>query len=319
MQHRPTSAGRLAPVFVGTFSCHGAEPDDSGGSVGKTNQDCACIASPVGGDDGSAVFCVFDGHGKHGHVVSQEALRKMHFELDRSSALATDPPTALAVAFQAVQDHLRLLGSKPEPDIPARESGACALVVHLANGVITVAGAGDCRAVLATKAGPVALSVDHTVDLPAEKARIEAAGGWVMRARGSDAEGDFCPARVYDSSGQRPRGPGLTMSRVLGDTDAESCGVIPTPEVKTHTIAEGDRFLILASDGVWEFIGSAEAVRIVDTLYLAGQSATAAARELILRAAIRWAQMEGCYRDDITATVVYLAAATEALAGDLST
>ena len=86
--------------------------------------------------DDVALFCVFDGHGQHGHVVSQatksrphlpltsshlaltcrlllispdlppisqEALVSMHFEIERSAQLASDPAAALHAAFEDVQ------------------------------------------------------------------------------------------------------------------------------------------------------------------------------------------------------------------------
>jgi serine/threonine protein phosphatase PrpC len=33
-------------------------------------------------------------------------------------------------------------------------------------------------------------------------------------------------------------------------------GVIPDPEVQEHHISKRDKFMVLASDGVWEFIES---------------------------------------------------------------
>ena len=64
---------------------------------------------------------------------------------------------------------------------------------------------------------------------------------------------------------------------------------------------------------IWEFIESAEAVRIVDQFYSAGKPAHEAAKMLILKAAVRWAQKEGPTRDDITAIVVYLSGTAESL------
>ena len=59
--------------------------------------------------------------------------------------------------------------------------GACAIVAFLLGRELVVAGAGDCRAVLGTrheeKLVAVSLSTDHKCNLPAEQARIEAAGG----------------------------------------------------------------------------------------------------------------------------------------------
>ena len=122
----------------------------------------------------------------------------MHFELERASAhLAADPAAALTGAFESVQAHLRFLGGTADAAVPARESGACALVAYLTCDAVTVAGAGDCRAVLGSgepddgAAGGVRareLSVDHKADLPSEQARIEGAGGYVMPAHGCSSD-----------------------------------------------------------------------------------------------------------------------------------
>lgn len=62
--------------------------------------------------------------------------------------------------------------------------------------------------------------------------------------------------------------------------------------------------MILASDGVWEFIYSQEAVDIVAKSLKEGMNVTEACQELIQQAAQRWAEEEGDYRDDITAVVI---------------
>ena len=150
------------------------------------------------------------------------------------------------------------------------------------------------------------LSTDHKVDLPGEEARIKSKGGWVRPARNDKDDGEFVPARMYEVEGKPWLGPGLCVSRALGDLNALRCGLIPTPEVFTHEVGEEDRFLILASDGVWEFIDDDEAVRIVDGCMRKGMSAVDACRYLIAKSAVCWRKYEGDYRDDITAVVVYL-------------
>jgi serine/threonine protein phosphatase PrpC len=151
---------------------------------------------------------------------------------------------------------------------------------------------------------PVALSTDHKVNLPEEQARIEGMGGYVQPEEEDD--GDFMPARMYESARNRRLGPGLCVSRALGDLKALKIGLLPTPEVCTHTVSDDDCFLIMASDGVWEFIDNAEAVQIVNQFYSAGRPAMDACRFLIAKAAVLWRKYEGDYRDDITAVVMYL-------------
>ena len=62
-----------------------------------------------------------------------------------------------------------------------------------------------------------------------------------------------------------------------------------------------------------QFIESGEAVRIVEKAYNSGKTAREAAHGLIIRAALRWAQKEGSYRDDTTVIVVYLPTTVKAL------
>lgn len=100
------------------------------------------------------------------------------------------------------------------------------------------------------------------------------------------------------------------MSRSLGDGECKAVGVIPDPSLSHVTIdaassteGDGDLFIIVASDGVWEFIESEEACRIVGA-HLG--NATEACTALVQEAAARWKRFEGSYRDDITAIVALL-------------
>jgi len=50
--------------------------------------------------------------------------------------------------------------------------------------------------------------------------------------------------------------PGLAMSRSLGDRVAHSVGVSSVPEVKEFYLGRDDKFIVIASDGVWEFLSN---------------------------------------------------------------
>ena len=93
----------------------------------------------------------------------------------------------------------------------------------------------------------------------------------------------------------------------MGDLNAERCGLISVPEVISHQIDPTvDKCLILASDGVWEFITPAAAVEIVNTCFEQNKTPEDACKLLSAHAAVQWKQHEGDYRDDITATVLWL-------------
>lgn len=97
------------------------------------------------------------------------------------------------------------------------------------------------------------------------------------------------------------------MARAFGDWSARPLGFSAVPEVTRHTIGPDDRFLIVASDGLWELIESDQAVQIVGAMNEGGQPAQLAALSLITAAGKRWYVLEGPgYLDDIACVVVYL-------------
>ena len=66
--------------------------------------------------------------------------------------------------------------------------------------------------------------------------------------------GLLSPPLIYEKGG---RGPGLKHTRSLGeDIWQKSLGIIPDGEVMRREVREQDQFLILASDGLWEFLSN---------------------------------------------------------------
>ncbi len=131
------------------------------------------------------------------------------------------------------------------------------------------------------------------------------------------------------------------MARSLGDQVVKPIGVLANPEVVERDIDfKKDRFVILASNGVWEFLSSEEVVHLIEAssffLFLGGgveprhfihnsrrfriqllspqeafaagghEPAFAACEKVINKAAELWHQMQGTYRDDITIIVLRL-------------
>ena len=142
----------------------------------------------------------------------------------------------------------------------ARGAGSTSNVLYFRGDKLWVACSGDSRAVMGQqRRGEIAaldLSNDHKPDLPLERKRIEAAGG-VVSAPGPRG---LPPSRVWVNGRV-----GLAMSRSIGDGEAKGFGVVPDPEIKeftlkpSHANGDGDKFVIVASDGIWEFISSQEA------------------------------------------------------------
>jgi serine/threonine protein phosphatase PrpC len=293
---------------VGTYSCHGVEPGiRQGETSAKINQDRGCVCFPFGSDSATktmTLMCVFDGHGAQGDKVSHYVMNEVQKKLEDHPTLESNPEKAMKDVFVDVDNALR-----KDPTIDAELSGTtavvCLFVLEATGLVIYTANAGDSRATIGQNrvAGqPMKshnLSEDQKPDSPQEMKRIQKAGGHV-----SPPEEEWGgPARVWIDANMTL--PGLAMARSIGDHLVKTVGVIPDPEVTKYAVKPGDEFLVMASDGVWEFIDSPEGVNLVAQFIEA--SATEACTRLIETSAAKWRQEEGDYRDDITAICVRLA------------
>lgn len=83
----------------------------------------------------------------------------------------------------------------------------------------------------------------------------------------------------------------------------QSLGVIPTPDIYQHDISANDEFLLICSDGVWEFITADQAVRLV--WEKKQEKVHEAAEELAKLAWKSWLQSEEGIVDDITVMIAY--------------
>ena len=57
--------------------------------------------------------------------------------------------------------------------------------------------------------------------------------------------------------------PGLAMSRSFGDYVASTVGVVADPEVTYFKVDFDSGFLVVASDGVWEFLSNEKVCEIL--------------------------------------------------------
>jgi protein phosphatase 2C family protein 2/3 len=262
----------------------------------KINQDRGGIAYPYGNSNKTALFAVYDGHGLGGELVSQFALYEIQRRLEQHALFPTNLETAMRETFLSVDRDL-----KTEPLVEPLYAGTTACVVVVRDKTLTIANVGDSRAVLARANGgafaheSIPLTQDQNPDVLTELHRITSAGGYVT-ARPAPG----LSARVWLDA--ECTHIGLAMSRSIGDHAVSNIGVIADPVVTTYTLEASDDFLILATDGVWEFLESDDAVRIVGANMDRGS--TKACQALIEAAAAKWYEEEGEYRDDITAIVV---------------
>jgi len=304
LSSRGTNSRRSSQPFdrsrIGTHTRHGLMPGPRGFSAAKINQDRGVVCWPFNGSYNQALLCVFDGHGSKGEKASEFCMKSIPDLLEQDSAALQADPAECLTRNVILMDEMLLNG---EMGRMAMTCGTTSTIVYMRADECWVACSGDSRCVIGGfERGKVVckdLSNDHKPDLPLEKERIIARGGTVS------ASSPGRPARVW-ANGRI----GLAMSRSIGDGECKLVGVIPDPEVIHAKVSpcdpeagkpDGDAFLIVASDGVWEFITSQEACNIVR----AHMNATDACTALVKEAVDKWKRFEGSYRDDITAIVVY--------------
>ena len=93
------------------------------------------------------------------------------------------------------------------------------------------------------------------------------------------------------------------MTRSIGDKISKAIGVTSDPEIVTRRLKTNDKFIILASDGVWEYTSNQEAVDIVSKFWEENRIEDAAVA-LVSDAVKRWKKEE--YVDDITVVIIFL-------------
>ncbi|ETO69629.1 AGC protein kinase [Phytophthora nicotianae P1976] len=244
-------------------------------ALDKPNQDSCTILPAFMGDAAKMYFGVFDGHGTTGDLcasfVRKECPERLVRILDRKNCSFLE---AYSKSFE--ETNARLHASRIDDSL----SGTTAICMFLDGEMIHVANVGDSRAVIATmsegKLVAQPLSVDQTPYRSDERERVKRSGARVLtmdQLEGIAPVHDNWAANLndqVDEDGDPPRiwspygaFPGTAFTRSLGDEIAETLGVIGVPEITSLQLTEDDRFVVIASDGVFEFLTSQAVVDMV--------------------------------------------------------
>lgn len=213
---------------------------------------------------------------------------------------------------------------------------AISMYVHGRRNRITIANVGDSRAVLGKsvnngaamnggaapgqrqtlKAFP--LSRDQTPYRRDERTRIRKTGARILSLDqleglepildesnngeelelGEELDEGGDPPRVWSPVGDYP---GTAFTRSLGDAMAEELGVFAEPEMLTREIKPEDRLLVIASDGIYEFLTNQSVVDICAKF----TDPLEACRAVVAESYELWLQYE-LRTDDITIIVVFV-------------
>ena len=284
----------------------------------KTNQDTFVIEKNVNGVLNFNIFGVLDGHGDDGHFASQFVSRYVIYRIKNHPTIKKlDEPKEIynkliANGYEIIANiylDADVQIQKEKFDV-TRSGTTIVLVIQLEEHIIC-ANTGDSRAIVIydksyednlanSKIFP--LSYDCKPELPNEKKRIMECGGVVEKAYYSDDDDDDdeIPFRVWAKGEDYP---GLAMSRSIGDMDAKKVGVIPNPQIVEYTIDYFSKYLLMGSDGIWEFISNEDAMKVANKFYLRND-AIGLCHELSDKSIKLWEEKDVVI-DDITILVVF--------------
>ncbi|XP_027332627.1 probable protein phosphatase 2C 35 isoform X2 [Abrus precatorius] len=278
-------------------------------SPDKENQDSLCISTQIQGNPNVHFFGVYDGHGQFGSQCSNFVKDRLVDKLSNDPALLEDPVQAYTSAFLTTNHELHT------SEIDDSMSGTTAITALVIDDTLYVANVGDSRAVLAVRDGnriiAEDLSSDQTPFRRDEYERVKLCGARVLsvdqveglkdpdiqnwgdeESRGGD------PPRLWVPNGMYP---GTAFTRSIGDSFAETIGVIAVPEVSTVQLTPNHLFFVVASDGIFEFLSSQTVVDMAAS-YTDPRDACAAIAEESYKL---WLELEN-RTDDITIIIVQI-------------
>ena len=273
----------------------------------KVNQDSFLVLQNQYNLKDFNIFSVLDGHGVNGHLVSRFVTKyftsffknnkKMNSNNNEDAVyyrLKKNDSDILKRAFRHAERDI-----EKNSDIDANFSGTTCVMVLQVGEKILCANVGDSRAIMVKENNVIIpLSIDQKPNDPEESKRIEGNGGEISQYE-EDGEKSG-PFRVWKKGEVYP---GIAMSRSIGDLIATTLGVVPVPKFIEAKIDKDTKFIVLASDGVWEFLSNENVAEIVMPFYKKDDPDGAC--KALIKKSTEWWNQEDIVVDDITAIVVF--------------
>mmetsp|Transcript_27472 Transcript_27472/g.27696 ORF Transcript_27472/g.27696 Transcript_27472/m.27696 type:complete len:334 (+) Transcript_27472:81-1082(+) len=248
------------------------------------------------------LLAIFDGHGGAGAAIYAaanlvkilEASSKWNEYVQNGAEDVEVLGEALSQTFIEVDVQLRKKQDESRGDDTSGCTAVCAVVTP---NYIVCSNAGDSRCVLGTNNQTINMSEDHKPYDEGERRRIENAGGTVQWKR---VDGDLAVSRAL----------GDFQYKTRYDLGPKEQKVTCWPDITVHRRTPNDDVLILACDGVWDVMTSAEAVGVAREIFMSGETNL----QLVSEELVDMTLNKGS-RDNISAVIMKLPGAT---LGDMS-
>ena len=170
-----------------------------------------------------SLFGIFDGHG--GNDVVKFVKDRLPQLIKNNLNDLCPVESAFKKSFEKVDQELKFFDSE--------YIGTTATIILFKDNKIYCANVGDSKAYILYDKTYKQISSDHKCSVEEEAERIKSCGGKISKNR---------------VMGQ------LILTRTLGDLYVKQYGVINTPDISVTDINPNLKYVILASDGVWDVI-----------------------------------------------------------------
>ena len=258
---KPMKPFRLTTKILNSHSLSNAGYDIN--QEQKTNQDRISFLDISSSSSSSFAMAVADGHGKQGEKVSRfvidylkEHIASINFSADKSYA------SSLIDLFKSCQTELTNTKT-----IPRKQSGTTVTCAFIVDNKVILANIGDSRSVVfAFAKNKIIFETNaHTLSVPSEKERIvNCPKAEVTAIVDRESGKKIGPERIFAKGKD---GPGIMMTRSIGDVDAHELGVLDEAEVSERELEEGEYAVIAASDGLWDKVSDMEVCEVVKKHY----------------------------------------------------
>ena len=274
------------------------------------------IENTLLGNSDSHLFGIFDGHGDAGDACSFFAADKFPICLEKQLSSAGGPKAFEGEGMEkfyakSFTDINRLL--RKTRNIDDSLSGTTGITVITKGDVLYVANVGDSRAIIGStsqdgKLVASCLSYDQTPFRKDERERLKKKGALIrtmdqlegrekLHENWGEGEDTGDPPRAWNSSKQVP---GCAFTRSIGDAVAEHIGVFAIPEILVWNLGSEDKYVIIASDGIFEFLSNQQ---VLDLLSDNEDDLIVAAKKIVEKSYNLWLQIDQ-RTDDITIIII---------------
>ena len=298
----------------------------------ENNQDASIILKNVCDIEDYDIYGIMDGHGSNGHLVSNFVKNKVKeyfsnpkiYKIKKNEKENLESKVNNSIEFyeklknnnyDIIKNFFKQTNNELyDQKFDVHFSGSTCILVFKLGKKIICSNVGDSRAILVqrifsfdektneitTKYEIIELSHDHKPNNKEEKERIEKMGGEVdQEFENENDEKSNLPFRVWKKGCDYP---GLSLSRSLGDKIAEEIGVISEPEFIEIEINRFSKYIIMGSDGLFEYLSNNEIVE-TSKKYLNNDNLQLACDIIIEKETALFKQKENRV-DDITINII---------------